>query len=186
MYKSKLVKKVLFTQKEIENKTKEVGKQISEYYNNRPFVMIGLLKGSVPFLAQLIKSIENDYAELEFMNVSSYSGTTSTGEIKILKDLDTSVKGKEVLIIEDIIDTGITLNSVKKILLQRGAKDVKIVTMLNKPARRVKKIEPEWQCFEIEDYFVIGYGLDINEKARNLPYIAICDTDAIYEVTSVK
>ena len=135
-------------------------------------MVIGLLKGSIVFMTDLIKEIDLPLV-IDFMSVSSYSGTTSTGVIKILKDTDIDVKGKDVLIVEDIIDTGLTLSHVKKLLIDRGTKSLKICTLLDKPARRTVDMKGDYVGFEIPDEFVVGYGLDYDQRHRNLPYIGI-------------
>lgn len=168
-----LIKKVLVTEEEIVNRSKELGKQITEdYAGQEPPLFVALLKGSVPFLAELIKHVDMDI-EFDFMDVSSYEGTESIGDIKILKDLDRSIKGLDIILVEDIVDTGRTLTTVKQTLLNKGAQSVKIVTLLDKPSRRVVEIKAEYTGFEIENEFVVGFGLDYNQKFRNLPYIGV-------------
>ena len=166
------VKKVLISEEEIIERSLALGKQISEDYKDKNLIMIALLKGSVPFLSELIKRIDIDL-EVDFMDVSSYSGTESTGEVKIVKDLDCSIKDMDVLIVEDIVDTGRTLKTVKELLFSKGAKSVKVVTLLNKESRRVVDIKADYVAFEIPDEFVIGYGLDFNQKYRNLPFVGV-------------
>mgnify|MGYP000199437723 FL=1 len=134
--------------------------------------MVALLKGSVPFLAELIKHIDLDI-QFDFMDVSSYQGTESIGDIRIDKDLDCSVKGLSILLVEDIVDTGRTLKEVTKLLMNKGAKDVKVVSLLDKPDRRVVEIEADYVGFEIPNEFVVGFGLDYDQKYRNLPYIGV-------------
>lgn len=177
---NKDVEKVLVSQDQITERAKQLGKQISEDYKDKYPILIALLKGSVPFLAELMKYIEIDM-ETEFMDVSSYAGTHSTGEVKIIKDLDRSIKGCDVIIVEDIVDTGRTLKTVIELLYSKGANSVKIVTLLNKDARRVIDIKADYIGFEIEDEFVIGFGLDYNEKYRNLPYIGVLKEDCYKE-----
>lgn len=166
------VKKILISQEEISERCKELAKQISDDYAGKVPVVIGLLKGSVPFMAELIKYLTID-CELEFMAVSSYSGTESMGDVRILKDLDRSIKGCDVLIVEDIVDTGKTLQKVKELLYSKGANSVKVVSLLDKPSRRIVDINAEYIGFEIPNEFVIGYGLDFNQKYRNLPYVGV-------------
>lgn len=166
------VKKVLVSEEDINRRCVELGKQLSEEYNGKKPVFVGLLKGSVPFLAELIKRVTIDI-EVDFMDVSSYEGTESVGDVRIVKDLDRSVKDDYVIIVEDIVDTGKTLKKVKELLYQKGAIDVRIVTLLNKPQGRKVQIEPEYIGFNIPDEFVIGYGLDYNQKFRNLPYVGV-------------
>ena len=166
------VKEVLISEEEIIKRCKELGAQISEDYKDTVPVIIGLLKGSVPFMAELIKHITID-CELEFMAVASYSGTESMGDVKIVKDLDRSIKQHDVLIVEDIVDTGKTLEKVKELLYSKGAKSVKVVSLLDKPDRRIVDIEAEYVGFKIPNEFVIGFGLDFNQKYRNLPFVGV-------------
>ena len=166
------VKKVLVSQEQITERAKQLGKQISEDYKDKYPILIALLKGSVPFMAELMKYIEIDM-ETEFMDVSSYAGTKSTGEVKIIKDLDRSIRDCDVIIVEDIVDTGRTLKTVTELLYSKGANSVKIVTLLNKEAGRVVDIKADYIGFEIENEFVIGFGLDYDEKYRNLPYVGV-------------
>lgn len=179
-----LVKKVLFTKEEIESKTKEVTKEIEKYYSDKNMIdnsllVLGLLKGCLPFFTNFCMNCDLTM-EMEFMVVSSYKGTTmAETEPKILLDLQTDVRDRDILIVEDIIDTGATLKYVYDYLLDSGARSVKILTMLDKPSRRIADIQADWACFTIEPEFVIGYGLDYQEKIRNLPYVAICDTDKL-------
>lgn len=174
------VKKILVSEEEIIKRTKELGKQITVDYearNELPLV-VGLLKGSVPFLAELIKHIEMDI-RFEFMDVSSYEGTESIGDVKVNLDLKTSVRGVPVLLVEDIVDTGRTIQEVKRLLYNKGASDVKVVSLLDKPDRRVVNIEADYIGFTVPNEFVIGYGLDYNQKYRNLPYIGVLK-DGLY------
>ena len=166
------VKKVLVSEEDIIEKSKELGAIISKDYDGKVPVIIGLLKGSVPFMAELIKYITID-CELEFMAVASYVGTQSVGDVRILKDLDSSIRDRYVLVVEDIVDTGKTLSKVRDLLYSKGAKDVKIVTLLNKPNHRIVEIEPDYVAFTIPDEFVIGYGLDYNQRFRNLPFVGV-------------
>lgn len=166
------VKKILISEEEIVARCKQLGKQISEDYSGTVPVVIGLLKGSVPFMAELIKHIIID-CEMEFMDVSSYSGTESMGDVRILKDLDRSIKGCDVLIVEDIVDTGKTLQKVKELLYSKGANSVKVVSLLDKPDRRIVDIQAEYVGFTIPNEFVIGFGLDFNQKYRNLPFVGV-------------
>lgn len=165
------VKEILFSGDEISKRCKELGQEIVNDYQGKEVLLIGLLKGSVPFLAELSKYIELD-VEFDYMDVSSYEGVESHS-ITIKKDLDREVKGKDILIVEDILDTGKTLTTVKAMLLERGAASVEIATMLDKKEGRTYPIEAKYVGFEIPNAFVIGYGLDFNEKYRNLPYVGI-------------
>ncbi len=168
------IKKVLYTHQEIVAKAKELGTKISTDYetcDSAP-MLVGLLRGSVPFMAELMLHI-SIHVETDFMDVSSYEGMESTGDIKILKDLDSSVKGRDVLIVEDIIDTGRTLQTVMGMLRQRGANSVKVVSLLDKPEGRKVELEGDYIGFTIPKEFVVGYGLDFNELYRNLPFIGV-------------
>ncbi len=165
------VKEILYTQDEITQKCKELGKQIMNDYHDKDLVLVGLLKGSVPFLAELSKCINLDVT-FDYMDVSSYEGVESR-TITIKKDLDQDVAGKDILLVEDILDTGKTLSTVKAMLEERGASSVEIVAMLDKKEGRTFPIEAKYVGFEIPNAFVIGFGLDFNEKYRNLPYVGI-------------
>ena len=165
------VKEILYTQEEIVEKCKELAKQITNDYNDKEVILVGLLKGSVPFLAELSKYIELDVT-FDYMDVSSYEGVESR-TITIKKDLDQDVKSKDILLVEDILDTGKTLTTVKAMLEERGANSVEIVTMLDKKEGRTYPIEAKYVGFEIPNAFVIGFGLDFNEKYRQLPYVGI-------------
>ncbi|WP_291259007.1 hypoxanthine phosphoribosyltransferase [Fusobacterium sp.] len=164
--------KTLLTREEVERRIKELAKEIEKDYQGKELVVIGLLKGSIVFMSDLIKEINLPLA-IDFMSVSSYSGTTSTGVIKISKDITIDVKDKDVLIVEDIIDTGLTLSHVKKLFQDREVKSLKICTLLDKPSRRTVEMKGEYVGFEIPDEFVIGYGLDYDQYYRNLPYIGV-------------
>lgn len=176
------VERVLYSAEEIAQRCKELGAQITEDYKKRGEtpLLVALLKGSVPFLADIMREID---LKLEFdcMDVSSYhGGTESVGDLKINKDLDCSLEGVSVLLVEDIVDTGRTLSKVKSLLKNKGAKEVKVVTLLDKPARRVVEIKPDYVGFTIENEFVIGYGLDYKQWYRNLPYVGILKA-SVYE-----
>ena len=171
----------MVSQDEIIHKCAELGAMFTSDYIALivvPYV-VGLLKGSVPFMAEIIKHIDLDI-QIDFMDVSSYQGTKSVGDIRIDKDLDCSVQGLSILLVEDIVDTGRTLKEVKRTLMNKGAKDVKVVSLLDKPDRRVVDIEAEYVGFAIPNEFVIGYGLDYDQKYRNLPYIGVLKRE-IYE-----
>lgn len=177
---NKDVKSILVTEAQIVNRCEEIGQQISKDYAGKRPILIALLKGSVPFLSELMKHIDIDM-EIEFMDVSSYSGTESTGEVKIVKDLDCSIKGLDVIIIEDIIDTGRTLKTVKQLLYSKDANSVKVASLLDKKERRVVEIEGDYIGFDIPDAFVIGFGLDFNQKYRNLPYVGVLKEECYKE-----
>lgn len=169
-----IIEKVLVTQEEIVKRSAELGALITEDYkkDNEVPLVVALLKGSVPFLAEIIKHIDLDI-QFDFMDVSSYQGTQSIGDIRIDKDLDCSVKGLSILLVEDIVDTGRTLKEVIGLLKNKGAKDVKVVSLLDKPDRRVVDIEADYVGFKIPNEFVVGFGLDYDQKYRNLPFIGV-------------
>ncbi len=172
---------VLVSAEQITDKAKELGRQITEEYKERKEVplLVALLKGSVPFLSELAKHIELDI-QIDFMDVSSYEGTESIGDIKINLDLHCSVKGVSILLVEDIVDTGRTLKEVTRLLKNKGAKEVKVVSLLDKPDRRVVDIKADYVGFTIPNEFVVGFGLDYNQKYRNLPCIGVLKKE-IYE-----
>lgn len=164
---------VLYSPAELQNKVREMGRIITEKYRGQELVVIGILKGAFIFMADLVREIDLP-VELDFMDVSSYgASTTSSGEVKIIKDLDNPVQDKHVLIVEDIIDTGLTLNYIVEILKKRGPSSVKICCLLDKPSRRKTDIRPDYFGYAIEDNFVVGYGLDYDEKYRNYPAVCI-------------
>ncbi|PCI29038.1 MAG: hypoxanthine phosphoribosyltransferase [SAR324 cluster bacterium] len=161
---------IYISQEQIREKVVELGKKISEDYQGKEILMIVLLKGSFVFAADLARAVDGD-VRLDFMKVSSYEGENSTGEVRILKDLDEKINGRHVLVIEDIIDTGLTLTKIMDVLKGRNPASLEICTFLNKPSRRLKEVDVKYSGFEIEDKFVIGYGLDYDQKYRQLPYI---------------
>lgn len=171
---NKAISKVLVSETEINEICENLGKRITEdYKNHNNLILLGLLKGCVPFMSDLMKHIDLP-VELEYMNVSSYKGgISSSGDIKILMDINTSVVDRDILICEDIVDTGKTLNTIVKLLLYRGAKSVEVVTLLDKPEGRVIPFTPKYIGVTIPKYFVVGYGLDFDELYRNLPYVGV-------------
>lgn len=174
------VEYVMLSDKKIAQRVKELAKQLDILYQNRRPVVVCILKGSVIFFSELIKNMKTTLT-IDFMSVSSYGqGTKSTGEIQIKKDLSTDIKGRDVLIVEDIIDSGNTLYNLKKLLNSRAPSSVNIVTLLDKPQRREVPMEPEYKGFVIEDEFVVGYGLDYAESYRNLPYVGVLKR-SVYE-----
>ena len=175
------IEKVLLTEEQIEQRCIELAQQIERDYEEEGTVpiIVGLLKGSIPFMAELIKRFTFP-CEIDFMSVSSYDGTESIGDVRIEKDMDLSTKSRSVLVVEDIVDTGRTLAEVKKMFFNKGATDVKIVSLLDKPDRRVVDIEADYIGFTVPNEFVVGYGLDFNQKYRNLPYIGVLKPE-IYE-----
>lgn len=171
------IKKILITEEEIVAKSKELGKILTDEYAGKNPLLVGILKGSVPFLAELIKHIDT-HIETDYMVVSSYhGGTESSGTVKIVKDLDTSVAGRHVLFIEDIIDTGRTLKELKELFALRQAASIKIVTLLDKPEGRVVEINPDYTGYTVPNEFLVGFGLDYNEHYRNLPYVGVLKED---------
>mgnify|MGYP000118182145 FL=1 len=167
------IKKVMISHDEIVDAAKKLGAQLTKDYQDKNPILVGVLKGSVPFMAELIKHIDT-HVELDFMVVSSYhGGTSSSGVINIKKDVDQDVSGRHVLFIEDIIDTGQTLKSLRDMFKDRNVASVKIATLLDKPEGRVVEIEADYTCFTIPNEFVVGYGLDYNENYRNIPYVGV-------------
>ncbi|MGC2872241.1 hypoxanthine phosphoribosyltransferase [Ihubacter sp. rT4E-8] len=163
---------VLLTQEQIWQRTKELGKEISRDYAGEEVILIGTLKGAVMFMADLMKNIALDI-QIDFISASSYgSGTISSGSVKIKKDIEIDITGKNVIIIEDIIDTGNTLKYLKEYFLSKNPKSLKICTLLDKPSRRQADVTGDYIGFTVEDLFIIGYGLDFDQKYRNLPYIS--------------
>lgn len=169
------VKELLLSREDIQKRVDELGADIAADYKGQEVVMVCVLKGAVMFYADLVRAVGNDVdVSLDFISCSSYgNGTVSSGEVRIMKDLDRSVEGKHVLVVEDIVDTGNTLSYLLKNLKDRGAKSVKLATLLNKPDRRTVEVNVDYNGFTIPDYFVIGYGLDYAERYRQLPYIGI-------------
>ena len=171
----KRIKQIILTKEQIDAKIKKAGKQISDSYDGAPLLLVSILKGSFVFLADLCRAITVP-CEIGFMCAQSYfSGTVSSGEVKITMDLDRDISKYHVIIVEDIIDTGRTLKYVAELLKSRNPLSLKIVTLLDKPSRRVVGLKADISLFTIPDYFVIGYGLDCGEYYRNLPYIAEYD-----------
>lgn len=165
---------ILVSQQQLQDKISELGAQISRDYDGHELLLVSILKGSVVFMADLMRAITIPCA-IDFMVVSSYGGsnTTTTGLVKIVKDLDQDLSGKDVLIVEDILDTGVTLSHLMPMLQMRNPSSVKICSILSKPSRRKADIEPDYMGFEVPDEFVVGYGLDYDEKYRNLPYVGV-------------
>ncbi len=171
VYESK-IKRILITEEEIKEAIAKAGKQISDSYDGRPILLVSILKGAFVFLADLCRAITVP-CEIGFMCAKSYySGTSSTGVVKITMDLDQDISNYHVIIVEDIIDTGRTLNDVMNMLKARNPLSLKVVTLLDKPSRRIVDFKADLSLFTIPDHFVIGYGLDCAEFYRNLPYIA--------------
>ena len=163
---------VMFSQEEIEAKVIELSKQIEKDYKGQDLLLVGILKGASVFVADLMRKIDLN-VNIDFMSVSSYgSGTVSSGTVKILKDLDEDIKDKNVLIVEDIIDSGITLRNLYDTLMTREPRSLKLCTLLNKPARKKVDVDVDYVGFVIEDKFIVGYGIDYYEKYRNLPWLS--------------
>lgn len=169
------IKEILLSEEEIAAKTAELGKILSEEYKDRNPLVLCVLKGASLFMTDLVKKMTVPI-EMDFMAVSSYSGTQSSGEVRIIKDLDAPVEGRDILIVEDIMDTGLTLSFLTKTFAHRGAASVKICTLLlkekNDPSKQLH-VDPDFIGFTVPDAFVVGYGLDYNERYRNLPYIGV-------------
>ncbi|WP_059103610.1 hypoxanthine phosphoribosyltransferase [Shouchella shacheensis] len=174
------MKEILLTEEEIQQKIQELGHHITEEYRDAFPLFVGVLKGALPFMADLIKHVDT-HLEIDFMDVSSYGkNMVSSGEVKIIKDLDTKVEGRDVLIVEDIIDSGLTLSYLIELFHYRKAKSVKVVTLLDKPEGRKVELVPDLTGFTVPDEFVVGYGLDFAERYRNLPYVGILKPE-VYE-----
>ena len=175
------VLRVLLSEDEIREKVRELGGKITADYKNSNLMLVTVLKGAVVFLADLMRQIDVP-AEIDFMVVSSYgSGVKSSGVEKIVKDLDVPLAGKDILIVEDILDSGLTLSYIKELLESRGPRSIRIATLLDKPSRRKVDLQADYIGFSVPDEFVIGYGLDYDEKYRNLPYIGILKPE-VYSV----
>lgn len=169
----KEIKKILVSREEIAKRVAELGKQISEDYKSESVTLVCTLRGASIFFADLVREIEGD-VEIDFIAVSSYgAGTKSSGEVKMIKDLSEPIKDKNVIIVEDIIDTGITLCYLKKLLLARAPKSLKVCSLLDKPSRRQVDFKGDYIGFEIENEFVVGYGLDYGEKMRNFKDVCV-------------
>ncbi len=167
------IERVLITEEELKEATRKLGAQITKDYAGKNLMIIGVLKGSVTFLVDLIRHIELPL-KMDFMAVSSYgAGVKTTGVVRILKDLDKPIEGMDVLVVEDILDSGLTLSYLTAMLWKRQPASIRIATLLDKPERRTADITPDYTCFTIPDEFVIGYGLDYNEQYRNLPFVGI-------------
>lgn len=175
------IQEVLLTAEEIQARIAEMGQEITRDYAGKNILMIGVLKGSVVFMADLVRAVKLP-VQMDFMAVSSYGlSTNSSGVVRILKDLNENIEGKDVIIVEDIIDSGLTLKYLFENLKSRGPASIKICTLLDKPDRRKVDVDITYNGFKIPDYFVVGYGLDFAEKFRNLPYIGILKPEAYQE-----
>lgn len=170
---NKDIKEILLSEEILKEKVKEMGEKISKDYEGRELILLGILKGSVVFMSDLIKHITTP-CKIDFMAVSSYGDSTkSSGIVKIIKDLDFEIKDKDILIVEDIIDSGVTLKYLMKYLGSRNPRSLEVACLLNKPDRRKEDIDVKYLGFDVPDYFLVGYGLDYAEIYRNLPYIGI-------------
>ena len=168
---------VLISREQIAERVRQMGEQITRDLAGEKLVMIGVLKGAAPFLADLARNVQVD-ATFDFVAVSSYGkGQRSSGAVKLIKDLDEPIEGKNVLIVEDILDTGLTLSYLRKVFLQHHPKTLRIAALLDKPSRRLEKIEADYVGFSIPNLFVIGYGMDYAERYRNLPDICLMSPD---------
>lgn len=172
------IDRVLLDEETIAKRVRELGQLISEDYKGKSLVLVGILKGSVLFLSDLMRAIDLDF-EMDFMSASSYEGESSTGVVRLLLDLRHSVSGKDVVIVEDIVDTGLTLKYLLENIKTRGPRSLEICTILDKPSCRRVSMSPKYKGFDIPNEFVVGYGLDYNEYYRNLPYIGVLNPSAI-------
>jgi len=164
---------VLISEEQLSQKVRELGERISADYKGKPLLLVSVLKGSIVFMADLMRAISIP-VQVDFMSVSSYgNGVKTSGVVKILKDLDNPIQGLDVLVVEDILDSGMTLGYLREILLKRNCSSIRIVTLLDKPERRQVDIFPDYCGFQVPDDFVVGYGLDYNEQYRNLPYVGV-------------
>jgi hypoxanthine phosphoribosyltransferase len=168
----KAIESILISAEEIEEKVSRMGRDISRDFEGKDPVFVGVLKGCFIFMADLMRHVSID-CSMDFMAVSSYNGTNSTGAVKINKDLNGQIENRHLILVEDILDSGVTLNYLKNYLMVRRPASISVVTLMDKPSRRKADIYADYSCFEVPDAFVVGYGLDYNERYRNLPYIGI-------------
>ena len=167
------IQSVLISEQQLADAVKKLGEQSSRDYADRNLMMVSVLKGSVVFMADLMRAISVP-ASIDFMSVTSYGkGVKTSGVVRIIKDLDEELDGRDILIVEDILDSGMTLSYLKEHIMAKGARSIRIATLLDKPERRRVDIHPDYSCFSVPDEFVVGYGLDYAEKYRNLPYVGI-------------
>ena len=175
------VERVLFSEEELKNRVAEIAAQIDKDYEGKAPLLISVLRGSFVFMADLVRQIHVP-CTVDFMAVSSYgAGTSSSGQVKIVKDLSEHIEGKDLIVVEDILDSGNTLSYLLQLLQARKPASVRLCTLLDKPSRRVKPVELHYSGFTIPDYFVVGYGLDYDEKYRNLPYIGVLKPEVYSE-----
>ncbi len=168
----KAIESILISAEEIEEKVSRMGRDISRDFEGKDPVFVGVLKGCFIFMADLMRHVTID-CSMDFMAVSSYNGTNSTGAVKINKDLNGQIENRHLILVEDILDSGVTLNYLKNYLMVRRPASISVATLMDKPSRRKADIYADYSCFEVPDAFVVGYGLDYNERYRNLPYIGI-------------
>ncbi len=167
------IKEILITSEAIVKRCQEIGAEITQEYEGKSPILVGLMKGSIPFMAELLKNV-GCKCQTEYMGVSSYhGGTSTTGQIRILKDLDVPIKGRDIIIVEDIVDSGLTLDTISKLLIHRGANSVVIACLLDKKTSRKCVVDVKYVGFEIPNKFVVGFGLDYDELYRNLPFIGV-------------
>lgn len=166
------IESILITEDEIRAKVRELGQRISADYRGSKPLLVGLLKGSFIFLADLARALDID-SEIDFMTVSSYGNSMENSEVRILKDLGEPIQGRDVLIVEDIIDTGLTLSRILELLAARHPRSLKVCTLLNKPSRRKAEVTVDYNGFDIDDVFVAGYGIDFAQQYRNLPQLVV-------------
>lgn len=166
------IQEILYTRADIYKRVSEIGAQITEDFRDKDPVFVGVLKGCFIFMADLMRHVSIP-CTMDFMSVSSYSGTSSTGAVKINKDLNQNIEGRHLILVEDILDSGVTLNYLRTYLQVRQPASVSIVTLMDKPGNRKAPVDANYACFDVPDAFVVGYGLDYNERYRNLPYIGI-------------
>jgi len=172
MNSTETIGKILYTEDQIRERAKELGQELTEHYRGEELILVGTLKGAVVWLADLMKCIDLD-TQIDFITASSYgASTSSSGIVKITKDVELDLEGRNVLIVEDIVDSGFTVSKLVEYFKDRKAKSVKVCTLLDKPSRRVADIVPDYIGFTVDDLFIIGYGLDYDQKYRNLPYIS--------------
>lgn len=173
------IDRVLISEAELKAKVEELGAAITKDYEGKPLLLVGILKGSMMFMADLMRAIKIN-CKIDFMSVSSYgAGIQTSGQVRIILDLNKPIKDYDILIVEDILDSGVTLSYIKQLLLPRGPKSIRICTLLDKPERRKADIKADYYGFTIPDAFVVGYGLDYDEDYRNLPYVGIIKDEAV-------
>ena len=171
------IERVLFTREELVKRAEEIGRQITQDYKGEEVTVIGILKGSFMFLSDVLKNVDL-YTKLDFVTVQSYGNGTTSGELRLTKDISTDIKGRHVILVEDILDSGKTLKFVKDLFLEREPASIKVCTLLNKKVRKSEVIKADYIGFDVDNVFVVGYGLDYAQKYRNLPFIGVVEPDA--------